>query len=119
MLPCHWCIARECDDDPMFDCPDMEDYYREREADNMKRDEAVEVLLNNRPERPRSLDHKKLQSAIDTVMESLSQGATNLRKYEKIESVISEWRQDELRGRPNIDANYFYRILDVILETPE
>jgi len=85
----------------------------------MNHDEAVEVLLNNRPDRPRSLNHKKLQRAIDTVIESSSQDAMNLQKYAKIVDAIARWRQDELRGRPNIDANYFYRILDVILETPE
>lgn len=85
----------------------------------MTNKETIDILLSNRPERPRSLTHKKLQSGIDSAIALLNTQSDDLRKYTKIQSIIKEWQQDDLRGRQNIDANYFYRILDVVLDMPE
>ncbi len=87
----------------------------------MTQQEVIDILLANRPERPRALQQKKLQQAIDEVIALLTAKSEDDEKYQAIKAIVDLWGEDRafVKDTNTYDAIYFHRILDVFQDTSD
>lgn len=81
--------------------------------------EIIDLLLANRPERPRALHQKKLQQAIDEAIDLINTQAIDCEKYQAIQVIAESWGEERANVKDTnaYDAVYFHRILDVVRDT--